>query len=133
MSDGYLLACGSSTVAVDFWTAPHAAAFFLTHMHADHYKGLHDDWCQGTIYCSEVTSALLKRKWPLLSSKTIPLDEAVSLKISANETLTVTAIDANHCPVRKASQAAVSSHHTENNAKENMLLLSLSGCSHALI
>ena len=69
-------------------------------MHADHYKGLHDNWCQGTIYCSEVTGLLLQRKWPHLSSKTIPTDEPFSVQLSTDERLTVTAIEANHCPVR---------------------------------
>jgi phosphoribosyl 1,2-cyclic phosphodiesterase len=100
MSDGYVLACGRSAVAIDYWTAPRASAFFLTHMHADHYKGLHDNWRQGTIYCSEVTGLLLQRKWPHLSSKTIPTDEPFSIQLSTDERLTVTAIEANHCPVR---------------------------------
>ncbi|DBA89480.1 TPA: 5' exonuclease Apollo [Trebouxia sp. C0004] len=98
MSDGYLLACGKSAIAIDYWTAPRASAFFLTHMHADHYKGLHDDWCQGTIYCSEVTGLLLQRKWPRLSPKSIPTDEPLSIQLSTDERLTVTAIAANHCP-----------------------------------
>ena len=103
MSDGYVLACGSSAVAIDYWTASHASVFFLTHMHADHYKGLHNDWRQGTIYCSETTSLLLQRKWPLLSPKPLPLNEPTSVQLSANELLTVTLIEANHCPVRKPS------------------------------
>ncbi|KAL0027124.1 hypothetical protein WJX79_008077 [Trebouxia sp. C0005] len=67
-------------------------------MHADHYKGLHDDWCHGTIYCSELTGLLLRRKWPRLSSKAIPTDEPFSIRLSTDERLTVTAIEANHCP-----------------------------------
>ena len=102
MSDGYVLKCGNSAIAIDYWTEPRASAFFLTHMHADHYKGLHNEWSQGAIYCSEVTGSLLQSKWPLLCPKTIALDEAVTLQLSAKEQLTVTAIDANHCPVRKA-------------------------------
>ena len=103
MSDGYVLQCGRVTVAIDYWTAPQAAAFFLTHMHADHYHGLHNDWCQGIIYCSELTRLLLLRKWPRLKAKVIPLDEPVTLQLSGHETLSVTAIDANHCPVRKVA------------------------------
>ena len=101
MSDGYVLQCGRVTVAIDYWTAPQAAAFFLTHMHADHYKGLHDDWCHGTIHCSEMTSALLLNKWPLLRTKVVPADEPITIQLPHNEKLTVTAINANHCPVRK--------------------------------
>ncbi len=106
MSDGYVLRCGKSTVAIDYWTALHASAFFLTHMHADHYKGLHNEWCQGTIYCSEITGMLLQRKWPSLSAKTIALDETVTLQLSDSDRFTVTAIDANHCPVRKATSVS---------------------------
>lgn len=104
MSDGYVLQCGRVTVAIDYWTAPQASAFFLTHMHADHYHGLHNDWSQGVIYCSELTRLLLQRKWPHLRAKVIPLDEPVTLLLSGHETLSVTAIDANHCPVRKIAQ-----------------------------
>ena len=111
MSDGFVLRCGSSTVAIDYWTAPQAAAFFLTHMHADHYKGLHDEWCQGTIYCSDVTKSLMLRKWPNLKAKVVSLDEPVSLQLSQHETLCVTAIDANHCPVRAVSAATLSQQH----------------------
>lgn len=101
MSDGYILQCGNSTVAVDYWTAPHAAAFFLTHLHADHYKGLHNDWCLGTIYCSELTSLLLFHKWPRLRAKVVLVDEPIVLQLPKDESLGVTAIAANHCPVRK--------------------------------
>ena len=103
MSDGFLLACGSCTLAIDLWTAAHADAFFLTHMHADHYKGLSNGWCQGTIYCSEITGALLQRKWPSLVPKLIPVDESVCLRLDQTEQVMVTAIDANHCPVSKLS------------------------------
>ena len=105
MSDGFLLKCGRCTVATDYWTAPQASAFFLTHMHADHYKGLHSDWNQGPIYCSEVTGALLQHKWPSLSCRIVPLDESICLQLHQGENLTVTAMDANHCPVRKQSHA----------------------------
>lgn len=109
MSDGYVLQCGRVAVVVDYWTAPQAAAFFLTHMHADHYKGLHNDWCQGTIHCSDMTCMLLHRKWPLLKTKVIPVDEPITIQLPEDETLTVTAINANHCPVRKPANR--SSHN----------------------
>ena len=101
MSDGYILQCGLSTIAVDYWTASHAAAFFLTHLHADHYKGLHSDWCLGTIYCSELTSLLLVQKWPRLRAKVVPIEEPIVLQLPKDDSLAVTAIPANHCPVRK--------------------------------
>lgn len=101
MSDGYILQCGSATIAIDYWTAPQAAAFFLTHMHADHYKGLHNDWSQGTIYCSELTSLLLLQKWPRLTTNVVPVDEPITIQLPKQQFLAVTAIDAKHCPVRK--------------------------------
>lgn len=101
MSDGYILQCGSVTVAIDYWTAPHAAAFFLTHMHADHYKGLRNDWCQGTIYCSELTRLLLLQKWPRLRANVILVDEPTTIQLPKDEAVTVTAFNANHCPVSK--------------------------------
>ena len=106
MSDGYVLPCGNLNIAIDRWNAKHAAAYFLTHMHADHYKGLHDEWCRGMIYCSEVTRLLLIRKWPTLRNRTkgFVVDDTVSIHLAQQELLSVTLIDANHCPVRHCVQ-----------------------------
>ena len=101
MSDGYTVSCGNATIAIDRWNAKDAAAYFLTHMHADHYKGLHDEWCRGVIYCSEVTRLLLLRKWPTLRNrvKCLVVDDTVTIHLAQQELVSVTLIDANHCPV----------------------------------
>lgn len=68
---------------------------FLTHFHADHYKGLSSK-TPGPIYCSELTRALLLRKFSSLPpSLVIPLPLNSSTLVEGVE---VTAFDANHCP-----------------------------------
>uniref|UniRef100_A0A3P9KNV0 5' exonuclease Apollo n=1 Tax=Oryzias latipes TaxID=8090 RepID=A0A3P9KNV0_ORYLA len=92
-------------LAVDFWhvrKCPGARLFFLSHMHADHTVGLTSTWSGRPIYCSPVTAKLLhlklkvKKQWihPLEigEQNLLPLDDI------GKETLTVTLIDANHCP-----------------------------------
>ena len=101
MSDGYILPCGDLVVAIDRWNAQDASVYFLSHMHADHYQGLHNEWCRGPIYCSEVTRQLLIRKWPGLSSRATALsvDNTTVVQLAQRATLSITLIDANHCPV----------------------------------
>lgn len=101
MSDGYVLPWGGNLLAIDRWNVSNASAYFLTHMHADHYTGLRNEWCRGVIYCSEITRMLVIRKWPALRTRTKPLllDETTSVKLPNHELLSVTPIDANHCPV----------------------------------
>ena len=95
----------NTPIAVDFWKprqCPHVRLYFLTHMHADHTAGLTSSWNYHKIYCSEVTKKLAKVKLginpeflvalPLDQSVTIPLDER------GTEFVTVTLLDANHCP-----------------------------------
>ena len=49
---------------VDTWSAPCAyGAYFLTHAHADHTKGLDGGWRRGTCYCTPATAALLRCRW----------------------------------------------------------------------
>ncbi|XP_029011581.1 5' exonuclease Apollo isoform X2 [Betta splendens] len=92
-------------LAVDFWfvrKCPGARLFFLSHMHSDHTMGLTSTWSNRPIYCSPVTATLLglklqvKEQWihPLELSEPhlLPLDDI------GKERLTVTLIDANHCP-----------------------------------
>ncbi|XP_037356058.1 5' exonuclease Apollo [Talpa occidentalis] len=91
-------------IAVDFWSLRRAASarlFFLSHMHSDHTVGLTSTWSR-PLYCSPVTAYLLHRhlqvskQWiralEVGESHVLPLDEI------GRETMTVTLLDANHCP-----------------------------------
>lgn len=91
-------------IAVDFWSLRRAGCarlFFLSHMHSDHTVGLSSTWCR-PVYCSPITAYLLHRhlqvskQWiralEVGESHILPLDEV------GRETMTVTLIDANHCP-----------------------------------
>lgn len=91
-------------IAVDFWSlrrAGSARLFFLTHMHSDHIVGLSSTWTR-PLYCSPITAHLLHRhlkvskQWihalEIGESHVLPLDEF------GRETMTVTLMDANHCP-----------------------------------
>ncbi|XP_054420730.1 5' exonuclease Apollo [Pteronotus mesoamericanus] len=91
-------------IAVDFWSlrrAGSARLFFLSHMHSDHTVGLSSTWAR-PLYCSPITAFLLHRhlqvskRWiralEVGESHVLPLDEI------GRETMTVTLMDANHCP-----------------------------------
>lgn len=91
-------------IAVDFWSlrrAGSARLFFLSHMHSDHTVGLSSTWAR-PLYCSPITAFLLHRhlqvskQWiralEVGESHVLPLDEI------GRETMTVTLMDANHCP-----------------------------------
>ncbi|KAH7913856.1 DRMBL-domain-containing protein [Hygrophoropsis aurantiaca] len=88
-------------IAVDafrYGTIPGVTAYFLTHAHSDHYTNLSSNWKSGPIYCSEDTANLIIHmlavdpKWvnklPMDTPTVIPNTEGVS----------VTLIEANHCP-----------------------------------
>ncbi|KAM5202101.1 5' exonuclease Apollo isoform 2-T2 [Hipposideros larvatus] len=91
-------------IAVDFWSLRRAASarlFFLSHMHSDHTVGLSSTWAR-PLYCSPITAFLLHRRLQVSKqwiralevgeSHVLPLDEI------GRETVTVTLMDANHCP-----------------------------------
>ena len=82
-------------------------AHFLTHAHSDHLVGLKNDWRSPTgakIYCTAITEALILRKYPKLldgptSIVTLATDQPTVVDLGGTgELLTVTAIDAGHCP-----------------------------------
>ena len=92
-------------IAVDFWRlrqCPHSRIFFLSHMHADHTAGLTSSWNTHTIYCSELTKKLVTAKLGVNSDLVtgLPLDEHIIINLDeqGQETMSVTLIDANHCP-----------------------------------
>ncbi|XP_007485229.1 5' exonuclease Apollo isoform X2 [Monodelphis domestica] len=91
-------------IAVDLWNlrrAGSARLFFLTHLHADHTEGLSSTWAR-PLYCSPLSARLVHRRLQVSKqwiralevgeSHVLPLDEI------GQETMTVTLIDANHCP-----------------------------------
>nr|XP_002730478.1 PREDICTED: uncharacterized protein LOC100372601 [Saccoglossus kowalevskii] len=91
-------------IAVDYWrtrNCPETKLFFLTHMHADHTSGLSPSW-KSTIYCSPVSAKLLRAKFEiqqsLIQSLEVGVGHVIPLDEYGHETMTVTPIDANHCP-----------------------------------
>ncbi|XP_018970686.1 5' exonuclease Apollo-like [Cyprinus carpio] len=92
-------------IAVDFWQlrkCHHVRLFFLSHMHADHTSGLSSTWSHRPLYCSPLTAKLLQLKLKVKEKWIRPLEigEAHMLFLDdlGKERLTVTLIDANHCP-----------------------------------
>ncbi|CAH8360946.1 unnamed protein product [Eruca vesicaria subsp. sativa] len=71
------------------------SAYFLTHFHADHYIGLTKAWSHGPIYCSSLTSRLLRLSLYVNPSFIHPLEIDVEYTING---IKVTLIEANHCP-----------------------------------
>uniref|UniRef100_A0A671N866 5' exonuclease Apollo n=1 Tax=Sinocyclocheilus anshuiensis TaxID=1608454 RepID=A0A671N866_9TELE len=92
-------------IAVDCWQlrkCHHVRLFFLSHMHSDHTSGLSSTWSHRPIYCSPLTAKLLQLKLKVKEKWIRPLEtgEAHMLLLDdlGKERLTVTLIDANHCP-----------------------------------
>ncbi|KAH0869717.1 hypothetical protein HID58_076739 [Brassica napus] len=71
------------------------SAYFLTHFHADHYIGLTKSWSHGPIYCSSLTSRLLRLSLSVNPSFIHPLELDVEYTING---VKVTLVEANHCP-----------------------------------
>ena len=64
---------GTPFIVDTFWQSARDAysfqpLFFLTHFHADHVAGLRDGWDVGPLYCSAVTAALLRDRFPGLDA-----------------------------------------------------------------
>ncbi|XP_070695870.1 5' exonuclease Apollo [Pempheris klunzingeri] len=92
-------------LSVDFWQVrkcPGTRLFFLSHMHSDHTVGLTSTWSNRPIYCSPVTATLLRLKLQVKEQWIHPLEPGepymLPLDDIGKERLTVTLIDANHCP-----------------------------------
>jgi hypothetical protein len=87
----------------DFRHASGVSSYFLTHLHADHTRGLCKNWNNGFIYCSEVTMRLFNHKFKdlCISSRllhSLELGVPHALQLSNSMPATVTFVDANHCP-----------------------------------
>ncbi|OWF35514.1 5' exonuclease Apollo [Mizuhopecten yessoensis] len=91
-------------IAVDFWKireCPTAKLFFLTHLHGDHTVGLSSSW-RHVIHCSPMTGELLTHLYGINESLIQPLEVGTSHILDLDsvncEKMSVTVIDANHCP-----------------------------------
>ncbi|KAG2174297.1 hypothetical protein INT43_004320 [Umbelopsis isabellina] len=71
--------------------------YFLSHFHSDHYTRLSSNWRHGPIYCSKVTANLVAQQLRVDAEWIRPLPMDVECKIEDSD-VTVTLIDANHCP-----------------------------------
>ncbi|GAB4823565.1 hypothetical protein N2152v2_010611 [Parachlorella kessleri] len=69
--------------------------WFLTHFHADHYKGLSSRFDRGMLHCSPPTARLVQQQLrvPQQRIKAHPLNTPFDV-----EGVRVTFLDANHCP-----------------------------------
>lgn len=84
--------------AFTFGEIPDCEGYLLSHFHSDHYMGLNASWVHGPIYCSEITARLLETKLGVAPDFIHPLPMEKPCLLSGKDKLTVTLIDANHCP-----------------------------------
>ncbi|KAK9133698.1 hypothetical protein Scep_013226 [Stephania cephalantha] len=92
-------------ISVDRWSEE-SQAYFLTHLHADHTKGLSSNWRKGPLFCSPITAKLFPPKFPdfdLSFIRVLEIGTSHSLALlspssGSKITFHVTVIDADHCP-----------------------------------
>lgn len=84
--------------AFTFGEIPGCEGYLLSHFHSDHYMGLNASWVHGPIYCSEITARLLETKLGVAPDFIHALPMEKPCLLSGKDNLTVTLIDANHCP-----------------------------------
>ncbi|KAF7823076.1 5' exonuclease Apollo-like [Senna tora] len=94
----------SGLISVDRW-ADGSQAYFLTHLHSDHTKGLSSSWAKGPLFCSRLTAKLFPFKFPHFNLSLIRILQigswhTLSLLSSSGSRsrVQVMAIDAHHCP-----------------------------------
>ena len=91
-------------VSVDNGKAQNGVAhYFLSHMHTDHLRGLKDGWSAGTLFCTDVFFFKQKTAYEIEKERVQVLSVGHAHLISLGEVgegcpLSVTLIDANHCP-----------------------------------
>ncbi|WOK91897.1 5' exonuclease Apollo [Canna indica] len=92
-------------VSVDQWTVE-GQAYFLTHLHADHTRGLSAAWRRGPLFCSPISARLFPAKFPGFDLSLLRVLEVgatraldlVSPTTGSRVQILVTPIDAHHCP-----------------------------------
>jgi DNA cross-link repair 1A protein len=73
--------------------------YFLTHFHSDHYGGIVKSWNSGIIYCSLPTANLVSQQLGVDRKFIHPLGMNIPVVLeSKGKPVTVTLLDANHCP-----------------------------------
>lgn len=73
--------------------------YFLTHFHSDHYGGITRTWDAGIIYCSLPTATLVSEQLGVDKKYLHPLPmDSPTIIASKGKPITVTLLDANHCP-----------------------------------
>ncbi|KAJ8590139.1 DRMBL-domain-containing protein [Rhizopogon salebrosus TDB-379] len=88
-------------IAVDafrYGAIPNVTAYFLTHAHSDHYTNLASNWKNGPIYCSGDTANLIIHMLAVDPEWVHPLPMDVPTVVPDTGGVTVTLIEANHCP-----------------------------------
>ena len=92
---------GTDFVCDGFHYAKHALTknYFLTHFHSDHYGGIGKSWDYGTIFCSLPTAELVVQQLGVDRKYLHPLPMNIPTIVeSKGKPITVTLLDANHCP-----------------------------------
>src|SRR5689334_17318236 len=86
----------------EFKFIPGCYIYLLTHLHSDHTSGLTPSWNNGIIYCTEITKLMLLEKFKVNPNIVVALDfskeNTIFLDSSKKVFMTVSLIDANHCP-----------------------------------
>ncbi|KAI8391368.1 DNA repair metallo-beta-lactamase-domain-containing protein [Radiomyces spectabilis] len=83
--------------AFSYGEVPGCQGYFLSHFHGDHYTYLSKAWRHGPIYASQITINLCHRKLGVDPALLHPLPMDQECKLEGSD-VTVTLIDANHCP-----------------------------------
>ncbi|KAL7521278.1 hypothetical protein ACHAWX_005956 [Stephanocyclus meneghinianus] len=92
---------GTDFICDGFLYASHSLSsnYFLTHFHSDHYGGITKQWNEGTIYCSVPTANLVHQQLGVEKRFLHPLPMNTPIVLaSKDKPITVTLLDANHCP-----------------------------------